>query len=736
MTSSIYTPLEGDSRRFRLLFLEPSTDRLAPLRCELNRASFDNEDVKYTALSYTWGDPIATTPIFVNGVETQVTLNLEAALRHIRQITDSITLWVDALCINQEDLAEKNHQVEMMRDIFSGAELVIAWLGSAGEDSDLAMAVFGKGLKALMESEGARRESDEDDGVNYSDSLMVRDGHGVGLSSECQEEDITAPLPQKAAVAGPQLQKHTALATSALPNLVSEHREKHHVTDQPSAFSNSGSFISRESTSRDDSHSFDEYLGSKDPLEQSKDHIMALKQLPTRDILAMRKLLQRSWWRRIWVVQEVLLAKKIIFKCGNAEVLGQQMSSWRDDALVVLNTLGAAHDSDCTGSIFPALSLIGTLRDPINEEQNPRLYFVLYSTGEATRPHDHIYGLFGLIPASHRDMLGAPDYGCKAEDLFIKVATKLMVVDNSLELLRLAGLSAPPRTSSPKRMSLPSWVPDWTTQNLKFGSLVDMFELTAPFPEHVFSFSEDFTELTVTGCNLDVIESMQSMPKLAQGKMPMWQSVLTTKECTRDDRGPPPLQGLVNVLLHANWTDEEPEPRVFCLFASFLQELEEYRISVSRDEARGGQENPSHLAGFLHWTGETRDGRTDEEILQKVCSAETARSFSEWYHRQSSTDLQVGYMYYSIVRDGLFGNAGYSIFRTSKGFLGTTHAAVVMGDLICVVPGCLAPLVLRKVGFSKYVLLGSICWLYGLTSDALTQAVRKSEIMMETFTLV
>jgi hypothetical protein len=89
----------------------------------------------------------------VNGVDTEVTLNLEAALRHIRQTLYAVTFWVDALCINQEDVAEKNCQVGMMGEIYAGAELVIAWLGSATEDSDLAMKLLEEGLYAGVESE-------------------------------------------------------------------------------------------------------------------------------------------------------------------------------------------------------------------------------------------------------------------------------------------------------------------------------------------------------------------------------------------------------------------------------------------------------------------------------------------------------------------------------------------------------------------------------------------------------
>lgn len=731
MASFIHTSLQGDDRGFRLLVLEPSTDRLAPLRCELNRASFDNKDLKYTALSYTWGDPLATTPILVNGVETQITLNLEAALRHIRQLSDVITLWVDALCINQEDLAEKNHQVEMMREIFSGAELVIAWLGSAGEDSDLAMGMFGKGLKALMEFKEIHYDSGEDGALGQPESWLISNEQGVTVSSECQEEDITTHVAQKVAMVGLQLPSTATMAncrdTCALPDLIDEHRDEHHVTEKPSISSISQIFRSHESASSQDDLLFHELMESKSFWELMREYRTAMTRLTTREIIAMRKLLKRSWWRRTWVVQEVLLAKKVTFKCGDAEVSGEHISSWRVESLLVLDTWGAAHDA--IGPMWPAAALLESLRDP-TEESGVMEYLYWYDMREATRPHDHIYGLLGIMPTKYRDLLGAPDYGCKAEDLFIKVATKL-IMEDKLELLRAAGQSASPRTSSAKRMSLPSWVPDWTTQCLNIKP-EDVFEVTAHFPKPGFSLSENLTELTVTGYKFDAVESIQSLPALAQGKMPLWQS----DEFIRDDLKPPPLQELINVLLSGVWTDKENELERFHMFAAFLQELEEYRVSVSREGARGGHGDSSYLAGLLHWTGETRDGRTDVEILQKVYSAETARSFSTWYHTQSSADLQCSYMIYSFCRDGFLGNTGCSIFRTSNGSFGIMRAAVAMGDIICVVHGCLYPLALRRIDFSKYLLVGSVHVLPGLTRGGFKQAVEEGEVMTEIFTLV
>ncbi|MCJ1238485.1 hypothetical protein MMC14_006474 [Varicellaria rhodocarpa] len=101
----------------------------------------------YTALSYAWGEQIAARPIIVDGVYFQVTENLEAALRHLctrPDFLEGVKLWVDALCINQNDVEERNLQVLRMRNIYSQAMCVVTWLGQEAEESDEAFELLEK----------------------------------------------------------------------------------------------------------------------------------------------------------------------------------------------------------------------------------------------------------------------------------------------------------------------------------------------------------------------------------------------------------------------------------------------------------------------------------------------------------------------------------------------------------------------------------------------------------------
>ena len=72
----------------------------------------------YLALSYAWGDPAITAPIFLDDREIQVTTNLESALRHM-SVDCNLSLWIDAICINQAFSEERGLQIQLMQEIYT-----------------------------------------------------------------------------------------------------------------------------------------------------------------------------------------------------------------------------------------------------------------------------------------------------------------------------------------------------------------------------------------------------------------------------------------------------------------------------------------------------------------------------------------------------------------------------------------------------------------------------------------
>ena len=92
----------------------------------------------YEALSYTWGDSNKECSISCGSDSIEITANLAAALLQLRSPDKPRALWIDQICINQDDNDERGKQVALMRKIYSEAENVVIWLGEEGPDDYMA----------------------------------------------------------------------------------------------------------------------------------------------------------------------------------------------------------------------------------------------------------------------------------------------------------------------------------------------------------------------------------------------------------------------------------------------------------------------------------------------------------------------------------------------------------------------------------------------------------------------
>ncbi|KAF6822984.1 heterokaryon incompatibility protein [Colletotrichum plurivorum] len=131
-----YQPLQDSRRHIRLLQIDGHDAAADRISCSILHDSLDN-DPKFTALSYVWGDPSQPRTILLQGQEVNVTRNLYFALeRHAKFPKSQVSqLWIDALCINQADDEEKGRQVQLMGTIYSNATQVLIWLGPADDAS-------------------------------------------------------------------------------------------------------------------------------------------------------------------------------------------------------------------------------------------------------------------------------------------------------------------------------------------------------------------------------------------------------------------------------------------------------------------------------------------------------------------------------------------------------------------------------------------------------------------------
>lgn len=125
-----YTPLRPGDLTFRLLKLLKYQG--PELECELFPQPLSNGDhVPYEALSYVWGSNELVECIKLNEKRLWITDNLYCALQYLRLQDRDRYLWIDAICINQDDKEEQSWQVQQMGKIYGLAEGVLFWLGKA-----------------------------------------------------------------------------------------------------------------------------------------------------------------------------------------------------------------------------------------------------------------------------------------------------------------------------------------------------------------------------------------------------------------------------------------------------------------------------------------------------------------------------------------------------------------------------------------------------------------------------
>lgn len=315
ISEAVYStvPLEGKSD-IRLLIVHPgSADD--PIRCSLKTVPL-SEHPRYDALSYAWGPAEPTKVLQLLDAPIEVRSNLWWALWHLRLPTQDWVVWVDALCIDQGNIGERNHQVGLMSQIYTNAEVVVAWLGCAADDSDLIMDYLA----------GVPIELDADD------PLMDSLNHAVGIRG--------GSGPTRASYVIGQSRNHTT------PN---------------------EDFFLRES---------------------------------------LRHIYERTYWQRMWVLQEFGLANDVVVCCG------KKMVPWNSFFLLEEGFERPEDDRHSGGgrASNPAITLlqyrknrVGMSPHQLVERYNLIALMFLFRDRLCSDPKDKIYALLSMAADCQND---------------------------------------------------------------------------------------------------------------------------------------------------------------------------------------------------------------------------------------------------------------------------------------------------------------------------------------------
>ncbi|KAK5710582.1 hypothetical protein LTR15_012911 [Elasticomyces elasticus] len=154
----IHRPALVHPDSIRLIVVEPASNTNAPVHISFAVTTLAAPSA-YFGFSYAWGPTHAdgshlTDTVYLDSLPLRITAHLHTALKSIRSYaqrvcsTDLLPLWIDTLCIDQQNVDERNSQVAMMGCIYARARAVLLWIGTPGASSrrSLKKAVL-KGIK-------------------------------------------------------------------------------------------------------------------------------------------------------------------------------------------------------------------------------------------------------------------------------------------------------------------------------------------------------------------------------------------------------------------------------------------------------------------------------------------------------------------------------------------------------------------------------------------------------------
>ncbi|KAF2745792.1 hypothetical protein M011DRAFT_380009, partial [Sporormia fimetaria CBS 119925] len=124
-----YQSLTEGTKQIRLLIVRPGefTD---PLECDIVHEDIGQESFKaYETISYCWGTETQRNTTTINGSTVSVPVSSARAIRRVRLVDRPRTIWIDAVCINQDNIRERGQQVAFMDDIYSNGTCNLIYLG-------------------------------------------------------------------------------------------------------------------------------------------------------------------------------------------------------------------------------------------------------------------------------------------------------------------------------------------------------------------------------------------------------------------------------------------------------------------------------------------------------------------------------------------------------------------------------------------------------------------------------
>ncbi|EXA33062.1 hypothetical protein FOVG_15667 [Fusarium oxysporum f. sp. pisi HDV247] len=602
----------------------------------------------FAALSYVWGEEKREI-ILLNGTPFPVTKNLEIALRALainKEFQGDYKIWIDAICINQNDEVERGSQVRKMREIYGGAWAVVSWLGNNNGRADVK------------------------DAFHLLRTL-------ASLSED--EQELTKLLIQR-------------------PGLVRE-----------------------------------------------------------EGFFALHELMKRSYWSRLWVIQEVVMgASFTILRCDD-ELLDWECfcngisvlyrgHNWTLKDLL-LEREYKRRNLRFSGWHITSLHLVHqALRELISYEGEgigTRLGFrrllQVASSGQCRDVRDKVFGLLGLMDPEIAREVGH-DYSLSPPILFAAVAKAFIKHTNSLEPLRLANPWG--RNGSPAWAADWTWkgrMPSWRPGSTFTGSISKTGASTLPpKPETVYNadngtpavyrFLEDWRYLQCDGFVLDAVGGLGAPERYSFEwdsdsiiPYPSWRSAYGNREETSN--------ALMRALLGLQHTDHDGTQlhnlALSCLPSTFLTAFPQF---VERKW--------SWLANqqgyYYKWEG-WREAHDDFMLGEHPLGSFFTDSIPADAHESTYVDVYCNVREMVMERRFMLTKRGYLGWAPDNSLDEREENHTQIGDLVAILFGCSTPLILRPRG-EGFVVVGE-AYVEGFMNGESLCLIESGECEVQSFLL-
>jgi hypothetical protein len=478
--------------QIRLITILPA-ERKAPMKLELEHTELYSA-VKYECLSYSWGADVSDRIVTLNNSLFRISATLHIALEHLRYVSQKRKIWIDAISINQADIAERNNQVAMMRKIYENAMRVNVWLGPATESSKQAMTF----LNMMCAARKGQYPSYEIEGHTVASALNLQLGSGQESNHSLDPQgylptlnDHESELRDKDAILNSR-DESTSRDQSCISTQVtrleidggerSRSLVSHNILNSSTMWAKLGRLSTKSFASLWRLYQrifsllaflcFWRGFSYARAVEKATKNDFAVTGFPVLDFgggqgiyftnqwepywQALDALLARPWWERTWIVQEVWSTSNAVLQCGDTTIKWERFreamdysEAWDD---MWDNVKGTKRETQWETLRRRYTLAIHLAKARVN---GSTLASLLVNTWDraCTDPRDKVFAMLALVGETE-DVSMAPDYGKSMGQVYREVAHAIMTKEGQMDILLAAsGVNGD--------NDLPSWVPDW-----------------------------------------------------------------------------------------------------------------------------------------------------------------------------------------------------------------------------------------------------------------------------------